>query len=278
MSRQYESVADLPKEAQQTFYDLMLVLADSKQILGLRYGEWLGAPAIEASISAVAMAQDEFGHARLFYGIVDEFVKQGWSPREENPQHYRNLECLDKQFDTWMDFVAINALVDLALTVQIEAFAESSYLPMRRMIGKITQEEKFHQQHAHGWLLRIVEESDKSKHNIEKSFKKLWEPVLCWLGRPNSEVEKVLVEAGLQSTDQDGLRNRFAELIGPIIEESNLDLPVSGDTVTGEWLVSSNLHWESWDDAFRRTHHHGPDAETFSQIETFFGHSYPVGS
>ena len=161
MSDQYESIAELPQEAKQAFYDLMLVLADSKHILGLRYGEWLGAPAIEASISAVAMAQDEFGHARLFYGIVDEFVKGGMAAREEVANQYRNIECLNSEFDTWMDFIAVNALVDLALSVQIEAFSNSSYLPMRRMIGKITQEETFHQQHAHGWILRIVEESEK---------------------------------------------------------------------------------------------------------------------
>ena len=278
MSQSFESVNQLPSEAKQHFYDLMLALADSKHILGLRYGEWLGAPAIEASISAVAMAQDEFGHARLFYGIVDEFVKDGFANREEIPAQYRNIECLDSQFDTWMDFVAVNALVDLALSVQIEAFSESSYLPMRRMIGKIIQEEMFHQQHAQGWIMRIIEESEKSRHQMEKSLKKIWDHSFMWLGQPNSEAERVMLEAGLQSTDSDGLRKRFAELLGPILEGANLELPISSDAITGEWLLGTELTWDGWDDSFRRSNHNGPDAETFSQIETFLAHSYPVGS
>jgi ring-1,2-phenylacetyl-CoA epoxidase subunit PaaC len=278
MSSQFESVAELPKEAKQPFYDLMLVLADNKHLLGLRYGEWLGAPAIEASISAVSMAQDEFGHARLFYGIITEFVKQGSKAREEVAKQYRNIEILDSEFESWMDFIAANLLVDLALTVQIEAFQDSSYLPMRRMIGKITQEEEFHLQHAHGWLMRLTQESEKSRLGLEKSIKKIWTPVLHWLGNPESRSEKILLETGLQKLDSEALRNRFVEVIGPLAEEAGLDLPISGDAVTGEWLLATALSWKGWDEAFRRSSKTGPDATTFAQIDCFHTHSYPVGS
>jgi phenylacetate-CoA oxygenase PaaI subunit len=267
VSQEFESVGQLPENAKQPFHDLMLVLADCKHILGLRYGEWLGAPAIEASISAVAMAQDEFGHARLFYGIVEEFTKEGFPEREEIPSQYRNTEIIDSEFETWMDFIAANALVDLALTVQIEAFASSSYLPMRRMIGKITLEERFHLQHSQGWLLRIVEESEKSKGNMEKAIQKIWEPVMKWLGDPDSASEKALIDAGLQSSNSGDLRKRLIELISPVLEKANINLPNSNE-----------MSWNGWDAGTRRSNSNGPDSETFAQIETFFGHEYPVGS
>ena len=113
---------------------------------------------------------------------------------------------------------------------------------------------------------------------MEKSLKKIWDLVFRWLGQPNSDSEKILFESGLQSTDSDGLRKRFAELMGPILEGANLDLPVSSDAITGEWLSGTELNWDDWDNAFRRVNKNGPDAETFSQIETFLGHNYPVGS
>ena len=45
---------------------LILTLADSKRMMGIRYSDWLlGAPSIEAGIAVSSMAQDEWGHARL---------------------------------------------------------------------------------------------------------------------------------------------------------------------------------------------------------------------
>lgn len=279
MSKKFEKINEIPADAQQAFYDLLLVMADSKHLLGLRYGDWLAAPAIEASISAIAMAQDEFGHARLFLGILNELIEQGYSEREEVPSEYRNCEVLDSKFASWTQFVAANAMVDLALSVQLEAFRDSSYLPMRRMIGKISQEERFHFQHAQGWLLRIARENERAKGEMEKAMKAIWPIVLCWFGSPGSKAEKALLEAGIQDTDSDGLRDRWIERIGPVIEQAQLDLPVSNDSITGQWILGTELAWgEGWDEAFRRFNRTGPDSKTFAQIECFSNHEYPVGS
>jgi phenylacetate-CoA oxygenase PaaI subunit len=275
---EYAGPRDLGEECRQALYDLFLILADSKHLLGLRYGEWIGAPVIEASIAAVAMAQDEFGHARLFYGLLNEFHQAGIPEREEAPSEYRNMEVLDRAFPGWMDFVAANTLIDGALSVQLEALRDSSYLPVRRMIAKITQEEAFHRQHAKGWVLRIARAGGKAKSELERAIKRIWEPVLLWLGRPDGASERALVEAGIQDADGEGLRTRFIERLGPLlIEEAGLDLPLSGDAITGQWVLGTELSWDGFDDAFRRRSRTGPDAETFRQIESFLKHEYPVG-
>ncbi len=278
-NREFSTPHDLDEPTRQALYDLFLVLADTKHLLGLRYGEWLGAPAIEASIASVAMAQDEFGHARLFYGLLREFHEAGIPEREEVPSEYRNFEGLDRVWDSWLDFIAANVLVDGALSVQIESLQNSSYVPVRRMVAKILQEEAFHHQHARGWLLRLAREGAKPKAELEKALKRIWEPLLQWLGRPGSEHERALVEAGIQDTDSEGLRARFIERFGPLlIEEAGLDLPLSSDAITGQWVLGTALSWEDWDDAFRRRSRTGPDPETFRQIESFRKHEYPVGS
>ena len=277
--REFQNPAELNGPTRQALYDLFLVLADTKHLLGLRYGEWLGAPAIEASIAAVAMAQDEFGHARLFYGLLRAFHRAGIPEREEKPEEYRNFEGLDRAWESWLDFIAANVLVDGALSVQIEALRDSSYTPVRRMVAKIVQEEHFHQQHARGWLLRVAREGGKPKAELEKALKRIWEPVLLWLGRPGSEPENALTEAGIQDTDSEGLRTRFIERLGPLlVGEAGLDLPLSNDAITGQWVLGTALSWEGFDDASRRRSRTGPDPETFQQIEAFLGHEYPVGS
>ena len=52
------SVDQIAPEPRQALRDLILALADSKRILGIRYADWvLGAPELEASIAASSMAQ-----------------------------------------------------------------------------------------------------------------------------------------------------------------------------------------------------------------------------
>jgi len=51
-------------------------LADNKQAVGRRYAYWCsGAPALEASVAAAAMTQDELGHARTLYPLLEDFTQ-----------------------------------------------------------------------------------------------------------------------------------------------------------------------------------------------------------
>ena len=52
--------------------DVVLSLADNKQMLGLRYAEWATrAPSLEADIAAAAMGLDDLGHSRVLYGCLE---------------------------------------------------------------------------------------------------------------------------------------------------------------------------------------------------------------
>ena len=61
----------LDERETSALHRLILTLADSKRLMGIRYSDWLlGAPSIEAGIAASSMAQDEWGHARLLYAML----------------------------------------------------------------------------------------------------------------------------------------------------------------------------------------------------------------
>ena len=52
---------------------LILSLADSKRLMGIRYSDWiLGAPSVETGIATSSMTQDEWGHARLLYAMLKD--------------------------------------------------------------------------------------------------------------------------------------------------------------------------------------------------------------
>src|SRR6266852_736290 len=95
-------------------------LADNKQAIGRRYAYWCnGAPALEAAVAAAAMAQDELGHARTLYPLLDNFAQAEADLTQIEPEtrtlHY-HLASLDHDFQGWCDFVATNFLPDNALT------------------------------------------------------------------------------------------------------------------------------------------------------------------
>src|SRR3954471_13709078 len=89
--------ADLAPDVRAHVRNLILVLADSKRLLGTRYAEWiLGAPELEAGIACASMAQDEWGHGRLLYALLKDFGED--TDRIEHmrdPSEYCNIEVLD---------------------------------------------------------------------------------------------------------------------------------------------------------------------------------------
>ena len=77
--------------------DLVLSIADNKQMLGLRYAEWATrAPSLEADIAAAAMGLDDLGHSRVLYGCLEPLGEDPRSPeRETDPGSLRSLPYFD---------------------------------------------------------------------------------------------------------------------------------------------------------------------------------------
>src|SRR5260221_3573771 len=152
-------------------------LADNKQAIGRRYAYWCnGAPALEAAVAAAAMAQDELGHARTLYPLLEDFVQAEADPGQVEPMtrtlHY-HLAFLDRDFQGWSDFVATNFLLDNALTTFFEAAQNSSYEPLRQRARKIVQEERIHALHAYGWVRRLARAGGAVRSTLVASLERL---------------------------------------------------------------------------------------------------------
>ena len=106
-------------------FGVLSSLADNKQAIGRRYAYWCnGAPALEAAVAAAAMTQDELGHARTLYPLLEDFTQAEADPRQVEPTTRTlrySVTALDADFAGWSDFVATNFLLDSALTTFFEA-------------------------------------------------------------------------------------------------------------------------------------------------------------
>jgi len=245
----------LPPGVRDDVRDLILSMADSKRLLGMRYAEWvLGAPEIEAGIACASMAQDEWGHARLLYALLKDFGEDVDALEHgRDPAGYRNIAALDREPDTWAGLLALNAAVDGALTTAFEALSESTYEPLRTRCAKLLDEEKFHAAHALAWARRYAGAED-SRAALAGALKEVMPSAFAWFG-PADDAESRLLDARIVPGDREAARGRLSARLEPILELLGIGAPVLAEP-----------DWAGWDPARRRTGGGAPDAATVERI------------
>ncbi len=204
---------------------LILCLADTKRLLGIRYSDWLlGAPSIEAGIAASGMAQDEWGHARLLYSLVKDL---GHDPKpieyDRDAEAYANCDALDEPAEDWADVVALMAVVDGALTLLLEAFAEGTYAPAAGRTGKMIAEESFHRDMAAAWLRRLGAGSPEARARIADACASRLPRTLAWMA-PDDAPAARLATAGILPESAELVR-RFADRYGAVFSAAGVAIP-----------------------------------------------------
>jgi ring-1,2-phenylacetyl-CoA epoxidase subunit PaaC len=216
---EFENAAALPDGERAAVRDLILVLADSKRLLGMRYADWtLGAPELEAGIACASMAQDEWGHARQLYSLLRDFgddTEQIEHSRE--PAEYRSMVLLDRAPATWPELVVLNALVDTALTVQFESLTSSGYAPLRGRCEKLLEEERFHLAHGSAWFRRLAGASDAARDATRRAAENALPSILAWFGPNDSPRARGLLASSIVSDGPDELRRRYLDRVGALL-------------------------------------------------------------
>lgn len=231
-------------------------LADNKQTVGRRYAYWCnGAPALEAAVAAAAMTQDELGHARTLYPLLDNFAQAEADPSQIEPMTRTLrywLTFLDQDFEGWSDFVATNFLLDTALTTFFAAAQDSSYEPLRQRSRKIVHEERIHFMHGEGWVRRLAKAGGAVRRTLIASLEKLWNETLCWFGPNDDPVMQQLYSEGIIDATPDELRSRYLQQIMPTLNALDIEFPVAFNAATKRWEVTQPLPWERWNAEGRR--------------------------
>jgi len=219
--------------------DLVLSLADNKQMLGLRYAEWATrAPSLEADIAAAAMGLDDLGHSRVLYGCLDPLGADPREPeRESDATRIRNLAYFDEPWTEWSQFVAANAILDTAFTVMIEACVGGSVEVLQHRLRKMLMEERYHFLHGRSWLRSGIENAP---------LLLAWQEALEFFGPPDGETSQLNREGKLS--------------LGPAEMRARLEeqLETKAPKVT--------IHWNLWDPLRRRTAEGAIDEHTFGML------------
>ncbi len=225
MSAQVEAgLPDASLEVRAAFRRLLLSLADSKRLLGIRYSDWLlGAPSIEAGIAASSMAQDEWGHARLLYASLKEFDEDPTALEHDRPpEAYTSMEALDVEYEDWAQLIAGAVVVDGALAEALEAILEGPYASIHGRLSKMLGEEEFHRSLAEAWFRRLAgseEGGRRLRGALERSI-----PTTLRAIAPGDDAHTALADAGLYPA-ADVLRERLRKRLTPLLALLEMEMP-----------------------------------------------------
>jgi ring-1,2-phenylacetyl-CoA epoxidase subunit PaaC len=213
-------------------------LAENKKLLGRRYSEWaVGGPTLEAAIALSAMAQDELGHARVLYGLLEElrglpatgdtdWTVEGWG-----------LSVVRRPFETWAHLIGAVVFLDAALTTLVEAATTSAFPPLRRRTRKMVEEERYHALYGFHWLERLARIAP-IRSVLAEWAGRVFTDTMAWFGPPGDLAP--LRATGVLNADADGLRERYLQRVRPALEALGLR------------PTAFVVPWDRWDPAWRR--------------------------
>ncbi|HYG60173.1 MAG TPA: 1,2-phenylacetyl-CoA epoxidase subunit PaaC [Symbiobacteriaceae bacterium] len=218
--------------ADKVLVELLYQLADDELVIGHRISEWLGlAPHLEEDIAFGSIAQDEVGHAAMFYRLLEElgegkaddlaFLRPAAERKNavllERPNG-QGTYLADPRFD-WGYAVARLLAYDVFDSARLEVLTRSSCLPLAQAAAKVRREERYHLLHHVTWFKRLAAGSDRARGRLEAGIHQAWQDVggLFTLGAvPTGDV--------FPATTQD-LVDRWTAELKPLFDSCGLAWP-----------------------------------------------------
>lgn len=248
--------ADLADDERQAVETLLYRLADDEFVLAERYTEWqVRSPTLESDLALSNIAQDELGHARLWYDLLEDFgYEEADLIWERDPADFRHATLVELPFEggDWADAIVRSYLYDEAEHLRLEALEESSYPRIVDRVGKVQAEERYHREHATNWLERLAE-TDEGRARLQTALDRVFPHALTLFEPVDPDIERRIDEYGIRTRSLEDMGEQWLETVVPFLESLGLEVPLSSDrTVTAEDLPShvgrDGSHTDDWFD------------------------------
>ncbi|MBI2972695.1 MAG: phenylacetate-CoA oxygenase subunit PaaC [Armatimonadetes bacterium] len=229
------SISDIaPPALRNALAGYLLSIADDELILGHRHSEWTGfAPDIESDVALSSIAQEEIGHARLFYERVGELA--GGDPDTlafSRPSgEFRNAVLTERANGDWGYSLVRLYLYDRADAARLDALAAGAVSPVSDLAKTLRREEKYHQKYGGEWLRRLATATTDSRTRIQEALNSAW-PDALGIFEPMEGID-TLVDARFLAAALDAQTNQWRASVVPMLEELGLTIPDAGEDGVG---------------------------------------------
>ncbi|WP_198662019.1 1,2-phenylacetyl-CoA epoxidase subunit PaaC [Halorussus litoreus] len=219
---------DLSDDEREAVETLLYRLADDELVIAERYTEWqVRAPTLESDLALANIAQDEFGHARLWYDLLEDFgATEADLIFERDPADFRHATLAELPFEDgdWADAIVRSYLYDEAEALRLEALDGTAYPRIADRVGKVLGEEDYHREHAQNWLERLAADEQglarlqDAVDRLLPAALALWEPV-------DEDVEARIDDLGIRTDSLDSMREQWFDRVLPFLRALGLDTP-----------------------------------------------------
>jgi ring-1,2-phenylacetyl-CoA epoxidase subunit PaaC len=223
-------------------------LADDELVQAERYTFWqVRAPTLESDLAISNNAQDELGHARLWYDAIQQF---GYTEEsliwESDPTDFQHATLVELPFaeGDWADAILRAYLYDVAEDIRLAALEDSSYSTIRDRVSRIQGEEGYHVEHAESWLERMAADDDASGR-VQAALERLY-PYALTLFEPVGDVEAAVVDLGIRTMTLDEMRAEWDRRIRTTLSDLGFTVPETDEPATP--VGRDNRHTDYWHD------------------------------
>lgn len=210
--------------------NVLLALADDDLVMGHRHSEWTGwAPHIEEDIAFSSIAQDEIGHATLYFGLIAS--ETGADPDKlalgRTPGEYRHAIVCERPNRDWAYTLARHFLYEEAERIRLESLRSSSHRPLADVCVKLLREERYHHLHAMTWFRRLASGPVEGRHQFALALSEALPDALGLFEEIEGEEEAVALGL-LPHPSRDLLQSWLTSVVGTI-EESGLPFTLAAE-------------------------------------------------
>lgn len=274
-----ESVDEMSEEYKKELRHIVMVSGDTELLSApAYYYAARKAPSVNSMISAMAIIQDELGHAHIAYRVLEDLgVDREWLMYGREPHEFRYPYAFDIPLDSWVELCVANALYDQAgFCLLGDVFRNTSYGPWKRGLVKVNKEETFHLLHGRRWMKRIVESGDEGRELVQSAVDWMFPLTVEWFGLPDDlKTHSTQLDYKMKGMSNDELRQDWMDEVVPFCNgiglevpahrnaddtawELEYDLPIQFDADAKRWLWDEHI---TWDQVVRRWKGRGPRNE-----------------
>jgi ring-1,2-phenylacetyl-CoA epoxidase subunit PaaA len=240
-------------------------------------------PNINTFGSAIAIIQDELGHAHIAYRLLRDLgVDTEELVYRRDPVKWKYPYAFDVPLDSWYELIVANAFYDRAGYILLsDVYNSTTFGPWKRALTKVDKEETFHLRHGEQWMRKLA--PDPAEHErLQQAIDWMFLLTVEWFGLPdNLKTHTEQLNFGFKGKSNDQLRQQWMSTAVPFVTNLGFSVPAHFDEAAQQWVVECAFpavfderatRWLledgpiTWDDVMIRWRKRGPKNAEFVEM------------
>lgn len=275
-----ERPEDMNEDYKKALQQTLLIVGDTELLsVPPLLTVYKDAPSLNYKITALAIMQDEIGHAHIAYRLLEDLgIDKDELLYERQPNRWKNPYAFDFKLNNWIELGVFNGLFDRAgYTLLGDAFNHTSYGPWKRALVKVDKEELFHLRNGET-IMRAGMKEEKTAKQVQEAVDWMFLMALEFFGVEDSlKSRSDQLDYKLKGSTNDELRQKFMSTAVPFCDSIGVKVPAHYDEELEKYVVDvpfpckfdvEERKWlhdqpDTWDGAIQRFRSRGPQNVEF---------------